>query len=31
MNCEKCVYYDEDRRDQPCCSCNGQNFEEGRQ
>lgn len=28
MNCEKCVYYDEDRDNQPCCSCNGQNFEE---
>lgn len=28
MNCEKCVYYDEDRDNQPCCSCYGQNFEE---
>lgn len=26
--CEKCVYYDEDRNDHPCCSCHGQNFEE---
>lgn len=28
MNCENCVYYDEDRDNQPCCSCHGQNFEE---
>lgn len=27
MNCEKCAYYDEDRNNQPCCSCDGQNFE----
>ena len=28
MNCENCIYYDEDRENQPCCGCNGQNFEE---
>ena len=21
INCENCVYYDTDRKDQPCCSC----------
>ena len=27
--CENCVYYDTDRTDQPCCSCdNWVNFEE---
>ena len=26
--CDMCAYYDTDRKDQPCCSCNGQNFEE---
>ena len=26
--CESCAYYDEDRDNQPCCSCFGQNFEE---
>ena len=28
MNCEKCVYCDEDRDNQPRCNCQGQNFEE---
>lgn len=28
INCENCVYYDTDRKDQPCCNCNGQNYEE---
>jgi hypothetical protein len=26
--CERCAFYDEDRDNQPCCSCFGQNFEE---
>ena len=26
--CEECAFYNEDRDDQPCCSCFGQNFEE---
>jgi hypothetical protein len=25
--CENCVYYDTDRNDQPCCNCNGENYE----
>ena len=29
INCENCVYYDTDRKDQPCCSCADMcNFEE---
>lgn len=26
--CERCAFYDEDRDNQPCCSCEGQNFVE---
>lgn len=26
--CERCAFYDEDRDNQPCYSCFGQNFEE---
>ncbi len=26
--CERCAFYDEDRDNQPCCTCFGQNFEE---
>ena len=26
--CERCANYNEDRDNQPCCSCFGQNFEE---
>jgi hypothetical protein len=26
--CDDCAFYNEDDRDQPCCSCLGQNFEE---
>ena len=26
--CERCAYYNEDRDNQPCCSCFGQNFED---
>lgn len=27
--CETCAYYDTDRDDMPCCSCNGgENWEE---
>ena len=26
--CDRCAYYNEDRDNQPCCSCFGQNFED---
>lgn len=29
-SCENCTFYDEDRNDQPCCTCHGQNFEEAK-